>query len=537
MSISLIPESAPFNAEQRAWLNGFFAGLFNMADGRGCDGMAIASQVATMVPPAASVMEEEFPWHDASIAIEDRMALAVDKPQKRQLMAAMAQLDCGACGYICQTYAEAIARGEEKDLTRCSPGGGETAKMLRLLVQSPPAAPTATTTTSFATSQPELKPQAGTTCYSRRRPYQAKLKESRCLTHPEAPKDTRHVVIDLQGSDLTYRPGDALGIWPENPPELVDGVLDLLTASGDEPVFTADGTQKAFRQALLTDYALTRPRSQLLALLASCATNSDEAQYLAKLLNAGADEFLAAMDVPDVLIRFRSARPALADFVGTLAQLQPRLYSISSALQKHPGEVHLTVGVVRYESQGKWFHGVASNFLGVRSLPGDPVRVFVQPAHRFRLPEDPSTSMIMIGPGTGVAPFRAFLEYREAIGAQGKNWLFFGNQYRNFDYLYADEIEAWQRSGLLTRLDLAFSRDTFQKIYVQDRMLKQGAEIWQWLKQGAFLYVCGDAKNMAPDVERALHEIAIAHGGKSATDAKAWLQGLAKEQRYLKDVY
>ncbi len=536
MSISLIPESAPFNAEQRAWLNGFFAGLLNMADATG--NTIATTQIATGAPPAAPGVEEEFPWHDPALGMEERLALAADKSHERQLMAAMAQLDCGACGYVCQSYAEAIAHGEEKDLTRCSPGGSETAKMLRKLAQLQPTASTTTTTTiAKPNPNPNEKLLADTTCYSRSRPYQAKLKDSRRLTHPEAPKDTRHVVIDLQGSNFTYRPGDALGIWPENPPELVNGILDHFAASATELVPTPDGTHKDFRQALLTDYVLTRPRSQLLEVLAACATNSDEAQYLTKLLDAGADEFLAAMDVLDVLIRFRSARPALADFVGALAKLQPRLYSISSALEKHPGEVHLTVGVVRYESQGKWFYGVASNFLGVRCLSGDPVRVFVQPAHRFQLPENPSTPIIMIGPGTGIAPFRAFLEFREATGARGKNWLFFGNQYRNFDYLYADEIEAWQRSGLLTRLDLAFSRDTSQKIYVQDRMLEHGGEIWQWLMQGAYLYVCGDAKNMAPDVERALHQIAMTHGGKSTTDAKAWLQSLAKVRRYLKDVY
>lgn len=533
MSISIIPESAPFNAEQRAWLNGFFAGLLNMTDARGGDGAALVGQgdglLASLTASETATAEEEFPWHDPALSLDERLALAEAKPIERKLMAAMAQLDCGACGYVCQTYAEAIARGEEKDITRCSPGGSETAKMLKKLVQLAPA-PSATAV--LATS---AQPQ--TAAYSRSNPFCARLKESLRLTHIDAAKDTRHVVIDLAGSGLTYRPGDALGILPENATELVDGIVAAFGNRSEEPVPTPDGQLKPLREALLTEYALTRPRTQLLELLAACATNSDEALYLKKLLEGDADEFLAAMDVLDVLVRFPSARPMLPDFVATLGKLQPRLYSISSALEKHPGEVHLTVGVVRYESQGKWFHGVASNFLGVRSMPGDGVRVFIQPAHRFQLPADPQTPIIMVGPGTGIAPFRAFLEYREATGAQGKNWLFFGNQYRNYDYLYAQELEGWKQSGLLTRLDLAFSRDTAMKVYVQDRMHEQGAELWKWLGDGAHFYVCGDAKKMAQDVDKALQQIAIDHGRLSPADAKALVQALAKEKRYLKDVY
>lgn len=530
MSISLIPETAPFNAEQRAWLNGFFAGLLNMTDARGGDGaalMGVAGQVAGGALPSAVVEEEDFPWHDPSLAMSDRLALAEDKPQERRLMAAMAQLDCGACGYVCQTYAEAIARGEEKDLTRCSPGGGETAKMLKQLVK---LAPIATAAAPSAATAPA-------STYSRTNPYCAKLKDSCRLTHAEAAKDTRHVVIDLAGSDLAYRPGDALGILPDNCPQLVAGIIKAYEATGDEPIATADSPLKSFSEALRTEYNLTRPLPALLEVLASCATNTDELKLLKETLAGEPEEFLAAMDVLDVLTRFPSARPPLSDFVAALGKLQPRLYSISSAIEKHPGEVHLTVGVVRYEAQGKWFHGVASNFLGVRSLPGDIVRVFVQPSHRFHLPENPNVPIIMIGPGTGIAPFRSFLEYREATGARGKNWLFFGNQFRNYDYLYCEELERWQQSGLLTRVELAFSRDTAQKIYVQDRIVDNGAELWQWLQEGAHIYICGDAKRMAPDVERALQQVAATHGGIAPEACKAWLQDLGKQKRYLKDVY
>lgn len=531
MSVSLIPETAPFNADQRAWLNGFFAGLLSMNDGRNANPLADAlSAVATLPETNGHAAEEDFPWHDPALAMDERLALAEAKPIEHKLMAAMAQLDCGACGYVCRTYAEAIAKGEEKDFTRCSPGGSNTAKMLKKLVQL----------ASPANAQPSLPlaPRAtnGST-YSRTAPFRATLLSSHRLTHQEAAKDTRHVVINLAGSGLTYRPGDALGILPENAPELVNGVCAAFPCNTDEMVTTPSGASKPFSEALRTEFALTRPRVELLTLLAECTTNSDEAQYLRKVLDEDPDAFLAPMDVLDVLHRFPSARPPLASLVATLGKLQPRLYSISSAIEKHPGEVHLTVGVVRYEAQGKWFHGVASNFLGVRSLPGDSVRVFVQPSHRFQLPADPNTPIIMVGPGTGIAPFRAFLEYREATTARGKNWLFFGNQFRNYDYLYNDELEGWQRSGLLTRLDLAFSRDTSEKIYVQDRMREQGAELWRWLQDGAYFYVCGDAKKMAPDVDAALQAVARQYGGLTTEAAKGWVQGLAKEKRYLRDVY
>lgn len=543
MSVSLIPESAPFSAEQRAWLNGFFAGLLNMTDARGGDGAALAANpaIAALATGAPSTNgnghaeEEDFPWHEPSLPMEERLAMAAEKPIERQMMAAMAQLDCGACGYICQTYAEAIARGEEKDLTRCSPGGGDTAKMLKKLVRltGPATAPTSAVPVSTAAATPAA---AENKAFSRNNPFAAKLLESRRLTHIDSPKDTRHVVIDLLDSGLTYEPGDALGILPLNCPDLVAGVLQALGASGDELVPTPDGGARKLRESLSADYSLTRPRVPLLETLAQFATNSDEAKHLKKVLEADADDFLATMDVLDLLHRFSSARPPLVDFIATLGKLQPRLYSISSSQSLHPTEVHLTVGVVRYEHQGKWFSGVASNFLGVRSEAGAEVRVYVQKSPRFRLP-DADTPIIMVGPGTGIAPFRSFLEHRQAMGAKGKNWLLFGNQYRNFDSLYSDELDRWLASGLLSRLDTAFSRDTAQKIYVQDRMREHAAEMWQWLQAGAYFYVCGDAKRMALDVDKALQDVVAQEGKMSLAEAKAYVADLAKQKRYLKDVY
>lgn len=543
MSTPVIPESAPFNTQQRAWLNGFFAGLLSgntSAHGDASSGTALLAVPSVAPATNGHIEEEEFPWHDSSLPLADRLQLAEGKPVERRLMAAMAQLNCGACGYLCQTYSEAIARGEEKDFTRCSPGGSDTVKALKQIWST---ASVTTATVVNGTAKPvnghAVKPAAaanGTSVkYGRSNPYFAKLKESVRLTHAEAPKDTRHVVIDLMGSGITYEAGDSLGILPLNEPELVQEVLTALGKTGEEVIPTLEAGNRPLRDFLLADVTLTRVRGPLLDLLAKSATNELEAKLLQEVCEQDGHELQSA-DVGELLARFPSARPALEEFLAALPKLQPRLYSISSSQKAHPQEVHLTIGVVRFESAGRWRNGVASHFLGVRSLPGDPIRTFIQPS-KFRLPEDSKTPIIMVGPGTGIAPFRAFLEDRAESGAPGKNWLLFGNQYQAYDYLYQQQIEEFQKRGVLTKLDLAFSRDKSEKIYVQHRMLEQGAEMWKWLEEGAHFYVCGDAKRMAQDVDHALQQIVIEHGGKTPEEAKAYLTQLLKNKRYQKDVY
>jgi sulfite reductase (NADPH) flavoprotein alpha-component len=537
MSFPLIPESAPFSAEQRAWLNGFFAGMLGAGPVEGSsNGTAVLERAGETPAPQE---EEDHPWHDPALPLDERLQLAEGKPLANRLMAAMAQLDCGACGYLCQTYSAAIARGEEKDLTRCSPGGSDTAKTLKRLVaiegsgvgsrESGVGSPT------NGKLNGSLNGHAGAK-YSRANPFTARIAGVTRLTHIDAPKDTRHVAIDLLDSGLTYEPGDALGVCPVNCPDLVQGVVEQLNATGDEPIAQPDGSSKPLREALAADYALNRCPAELLEILSAAARNSDDKRQLAELaaVEGGA---LAGADLCEVLERFPSARPALGDLAAALPRLQPRLYSISSSLKRHPGQVHLTVGVVRFESAGRWRNGVASHFLGVRSNAGDPVRVYVHQSPKFRLPADSSTPIIMVGPGTGIAPFIAFLQEREATSAQGRNWLLFGNQYLEMDFLYREQIDHWADGGLITRLDVAFSRDSADKVYVQHRMLQQGAELWSWLEAGAYFYVCGDAKRMAPDVDAALQQIARDHGGLSPADAKAYVARLAKDKRYLRDVY
>jgi sulfite reductase (NADPH) flavoprotein alpha-component len=538
-----LPDSAPFSTAQRAWLNGFFAAILSGKNGAPAAATNGAGLAAPAKPPEP---EETFPWHDSALPLAERLELSKDRAKPRRLMSAMAQLNCGACGYLCQTYAEALADGTEKDVTKCSPGGGDTAKALKqLLVElkdEPKSVKPAAEVNGHHTNGhalPTLVKNGSTVdekpTWTRAKPFSARLVSSTLLTSIDAPKDTRHVVIDLLDSGITYKPGDALGIMPLNDDEVVDAVIKQLGATGGERVASNAGGSTSLRHALRTEYALNRVRSDVVELLDKHAKGDADKRLLAEAL-ATDGHALVQGDVADALAMAPTARVPVDDFLGTLAKLQPRLYSISSSQRMHPQEVHLTVGVVRYEAAGRARAGVASHFLGVRSLPGDEVRVFVQPS-KFRLPENPQTPVIMIGPGTGIAPFRAFLEERAAASEKGPMWLLFGNQYFHHDFLYKEELDGFTNSGTLTRLDLAFSRDQMEKIYVQDRIREHGQEFWKWLQQGAGIYICGDAKRMAPDVEAAIKQVMSQHGGMSAEEAKAYLDRMRKEHRYHKDVY
>jgi sulfite reductase (NADPH) flavoprotein alpha-component len=511
MTLSLIPETAPFNPEQRAWLNGFLAGWLGLQD---ADGIAVASPNAP--PEASAPAADDHPWHDPALSLDERLTLAEGRPLPQRLMAAMAQLDCGACGYVCKTYAEAIASGAESSLSLCAPGGSETSRALKRLLKEAPAAPAAA----------KGEASVNSTICSRQNPYTATLLRSVRLNREGSEKAVYHVEIDLGDSGLSYKVGDALGIYPTNCEELVDVLLAELTPSGCEP---------AVRESLVRDRCLAEITEECLALLADAAADADEAAGLRGMLDGDGPE--SGMDALDLLRRFPSARPAPADFAATLARLKPRLYSISSSPRKHAGQVHLTVGRVGSTIGGRERKGVASTMLADRVRPGGPLRVFVQSSHGFTLPDDPAAPVIMIGPGTGIAPFRAFLHERDALGATGKNWLFFGDQRSAFDFLYEDELTDLSARGVLNRLDLAFSRDGGRKLYVQHRILEHGAGVYTWLQEGASVFVCGDARRMAPDVDRALREVLRRHGGLDDGAAAAELSRLAAAGRYRRDVY
>ncbi|MDP2332457.1 MAG: sulfite reductase subunit alpha [Reyranella sp.] len=519
---SLIPENAPFSTEQRAWLNGFFSAYLGVA------GEMVAGEGTEPAEP------EDFPWHDAALAMPERLELAKDAKPERKLMAAMAQLDCGQCGYLCQTYAEAVWSGAEADMGRCVPGGKETQRKLKELIA------VLERERGTPSSAPVAKP-AGVHGFSRDRPALATLVDAHPLNRPGSEKDVRHVVLDLSATDMTYEAGDSLGVFARKNPQLVQAVLDRIGATGEEMV-AFDGEALPLRQVLLSKVDIARPSDECMLFLATRAFNGEEALKLQALAEGKGPPELADADLLDLLHAFPSVSPSLPGLLKSLDRLQPRLYSIASSSKAHPREVHLTVSAVRWDSNDRTRTGIGSCYLADFAKPGDVIPVFVQKSHGFGPPTDDNAPAIMVGPGTGIAPFRAFLEEREARGAAsgkkgGRNWLFFGDQKRATDFLYEDQIVDWQRRGLLDRLDLAFSRDQAEKIYVQTRMRENAAELWAWLEEGAHFYVCGDAKRMAKDVEDTLLQIAARHGGKSAAEAKAWLDDLAKAGRYQRDVY
>jgi sulfite reductase (NADPH) flavoprotein alpha-component len=375
--------------------------------------------------------------------------------------------------------------------------------------------------------------------WSRKNPFPAALLTNRRLTGDYSAKDTRHYELSLAGSGLNYEAGDALGVVASNCLNLVQEIIYALHCTGEEPVLGVDGKTKTLREALWKDYAINRAPRQLVSELVEKAGAS--ASFLRNLLTperkVALDHYLQGLEIVDLLAEHRAARFEPEEFVQLLRRLVPRLYSISSSPHANPGQVHLTVATVRYETHGRLRKGVCSTFLAERVPVGGTVPVFFHSAKGFRLPEEGDAPIIMVGPGTGVAPFRAFLQERRVTGAKGGNWLFFGDQRESEDFLYRQEFEQLRADGTLTRLDTAFSRDQSQKVYVQHRMLENAAGIWQWLEEGAHLFVCGDAARMAQDVDAALHKIIETEGQKTPECASEYVQALQKAKRYKRDVY
>jgi sulfite reductase (NADPH) flavoprotein alpha-component len=552
-TVQLIPENAPFSPEQRAWLNGFFAGMVSLENA----GVTVLSpeQSAALMPGtagAAAVATNEFgdtddgeaPWHDQAMHMAERMKLAEGRPLRRRMMAAMAQQDCGQCGYNCQDYSNAIFTKAEERLNLCVPGGKETTRMLKTLYEefksapapaapaNAPAAAAAVPATAKAAEPAPAPAPAAVPGRSREHPVEALFRKRTRLNKLGSQKETWHIDIDLTASGLDYTVGDAFGIYPTNDPALVDAVLRALDAPSDFPI-----GGRALR-GVLTDAVSLSPAPDMLFQLISYLTGGPRRQ-LAKALAGGEDPDgdAASLDVLAALEKFPGIRPDPEAFIESLDPLQPRLYSISSSPKTNPGHVSLTVDAVRYDIKGRERLGVASTFLAERVGENHPVKVYVQKAHAFGLPADPSVPIIMVGPGTGIAPFRAFLHERMATQAPGRNWLFYGHQRRDFDFFYEDELTALKAKNVLTRLSLAWSRDNDEKFYVQDRMRQVGREVWAWLAEGAHLYVCGDAKRMAKDVERALVEIVAQHGVRTLDQAIAFVADLKKSGRYQQDVY
>jgi len=375
--------------------------------------------------------------------------------------------------------------------------------------------------------------------HNRANPFKAQIIQNYSLTSEGSAKDTRHIVVDLGASGITYTPGDSLGVVPRNFPKTVDDLLAQLKLDPATEVAQPTGTA-VLRDLLINQYSLNRVSKKFVKGLVEKLPEGEKKKQLAEIIanEEAFDDYVFTRDYTDVLIEYPVALTA-QEFLPLANKIAPRLYSIASSPKAHPGEVHLTVAVVVYTTHGRQKYGLASGFLGHgQELNKSEVPVYIQPTKHFHMPAN-DAKMIMVGPGTGIAPFRAFLEHRAIEGATGPSWLFFGDQKRSTDFLYEKEFDAMLAKGTLTRLDTAFSRDQAQKIYVQDRMQENGAELWKWLQEGAYFYVCGDAKRMARDVHQKLIDIAQQHGGMTPEAAKEYIEvTFAKtEKRYLKDVY
>ena len=582
-TVPVIPESAPFTAEQRAWLNGFLAGLCSRGPAEAPGGAAtppplrpltilFGSQTGTAEGLARAAAREAGRFGFAAV-VTDMAGLAAAQLAREQnvlvitsthgegdppdnakaLHAALAAADAprlsalrfSVCALGDTHYTHFCQCGKDFDTRLAHLGGtrvhprvdcdADHDKAFRTWL---PAALAALANDGAgpapvppaeggrpATSGPDPAAPAAPG-FSRTAPFPAPVLCSRVLNGAGATKEVRHVELALADSGLAYEPGDALGVFPQNCPELVDEVLAILGCDGEEAVPTPDRGITSFRHALVTSYDLGRPTAELAARYAAPSAAS-----------GGAAVATATLHVIDVLLTRPEVRLAPAEFVGLLRRLAPRLYSIASSPRAHPGQVHLTVATVRYAAHGRTRKGVCSTYLAERwADPPACVPVYVHANPAFRLPAgDPP--LILVGPGTGIAPFRGFLHERVATGSPGRAWLFFGDRHAATDHLYREEFEAFARTGVLTRHDTAFSRDQPDKIYVQHRLREQARELFAWLEEGAYVYVCGDASRMARDVDAALHEVVVRGGGRTPAQAAAYVQALTAARRYRRDVY
>lgn len=572
----LVPEDAPFTAEQREWLGGFLSEMLSGAAGGVSeqDGPAlpvtilVGSQTGNAEGCAKKMAKElnggRFETEVVDMGQYDSGRLAGEKnlliitstygdgeppdnaadlyefihsdkaPEMKGVRYSVLSLgdteypDFCKCGIDFDNRLEALGAERFYERVDCDVDYDEPfAAWRKGIVESLGGAQLATTP---AAVEEEVVP------YGKKNPFPSPILRNYNLNGARAEKETHHVELSLEGSGMEYVVGDALGVCPVNPEEQVDEILNSLPFNTNEEVPLPGGGGASLREALTTSYDIRSLTPKLLQawqersgspFLRSVVETQDR-----KVMN----EFCWGRELIDLVTEYPADFSDGEEFLTVLKKLQPRLYSISSSPNAHPGEVHLTIAIVRYHSHGRQRGGVCSTFLADRSEGLQPGS-FVHHNKAFRLVEDDNAPIIMVGPGTGVAPFRAFLEERRVRGATGKNWLLFGNPYRKTDFLYEEEFIQMQKEGVLSRLDLAFSRDQEQKIYVQHRMEEEGALMWEWLEGGACFYVCGDASRMAKDVDASLHRVVEKHGGKSEDEARDYVKAMKKERRYQRDVY
>ena len=591
--IPFIPETAPFDAEQRLWLNGYMAGLlagknFGPANANGAaNGPAaptvpllvlFGSQTGTAEKLARQIAKESKSRGCNSRVVDAAEHAKIDWSKETNLLVVTSTYGDGDMPDNAQAFWDWLQTDAAKSLSHlnfsvlalgdtnyenfCAAGKKIDARLEALgakrihpladcdldyeakaedwttgvlgTLSKDSHAETAKGAKVVETENPLRSSRPLREEFSKSNPFPARLLTNRRLNADGSQKETRHFEISLEGSGLSYEVGDALGVWPSNCPELVGEILRALGATGDE-IVKISGGEFPLRRALLEKLDLGKPAVELLQFFVR--NNSALRDLLAPERKDDLKKWLWGRGIIDLLLENPAVKLPAAEFAALLKPLAPRLYSIASSPKAHAGQVHLTVSIVRYESLGRARKGLASTFLADRVGGEIPVPVFIQASHGFRLPADGGTPIIMVGPGTGVAPFRAFLHERRAAAAPGKNWLFFGEQRAAADFYYRDELEKMFSDGHLTKFSTAFSRDQSEKIYVQHRMLEHAVELWSWLQDGAHFYVCGDASRMAKDVDDALHKIIETAGGKSADDAKAYVAKLKSKKRYQRDVY
>ncbi|MCM3764731.1 assimilatory sulfite reductase (NADPH) flavoprotein subunit [Neobacillus niacini] len=382
---------------------------------------------------------------------------------------------------------------------------------------------------------PAASVKAEESVYSRSNPFHAEVLENINLNGRGSNKETRHLELSLEGSGLVFQPGDSLGIYPENDSTLVEAILAKLTWSGEEPVTVKQGDVRPLKEALLSYYEITVLSKPLLEKIAQLSTNVELRELVSNATDLKA--YIEGRDLLDLVTDFGPWGENAQEFVSVLRKIPPRLYSIASSLAANPDEVHLTIGAVRYDAHGRERKGVCSTLAAERLEAGDTLPVFIQHNENFKLPENQDVPIIMVGPGTGVAPFRSFMQEREETGASGKSWMFFGDQHFVTDFLYQVEWQKWLMQGVLTKMEVAFSRDQQEKVYVQHRMLQHSKELFQWLEEGAYLYICGDEKYMAHDVHQTLLEIIEKEGSLTHSQAEEYLAKMQQQKRYQRDVY
>ncbi|MEM7147937.1 MAG: sulfite reductase subunit alpha [Verrucomicrobiota bacterium] len=589
LTIPTIPESAPFSEAQRHWLNGYLVGLF-AAEAKGgeqgavgvesekrgrvvlmygsqsgnaqglCEGFGETLEATGWEAPVFGMEDHE----EVDLAAEELVLLVSstwgdgDPPDNAvAFWKRLGEAEAGSLGHLKYSvlalgdtnYADFCEMGKRFDARMAELGAERMVDRVDCDVDFEDAAEVWMNEVTGAMGVESQEEVTGAVAagddvavgaapaYSKKRPFGAALLVNRCLNGAGSERDTRHFEIGLAGSGLSYEVGDVLGVYPENCPDLVEEVLGALGFDGEEAVPDADGEEVSIRMALRRSYGITVPGTKFMAAVAERSGDGELAGMLEPEGKDALASFLWGREVIDLLFAHAGLGFSAGEFVALLGKLNPRLYSIASSPKAHPEEVHLTVATVTYESHGRARKGVCSTYLAERVGEGGAVPVFLQGAKHFKLPEDMGRRVIMVGPGTGIAPFRAFLEERRETGASGENWLFFGNPHAGTDFLYREELEAMRDGGALHRLDTAWSRDQGEKVYVQHRMRERGAELWGWLEEGAHFYVCGDAKRMAKDVDEALRGLIEEHGGKSGDEAEGYVATMKKEKRYQRDVY